>query len=225
MRLIAIGDIHGQKEKLERLLDDVAPTGEDRLVFLGDYIDRGPDAHGVIELLINLREDRPDTVFIRGNHEQMLLDALFEAVFSAGSVPAERSVPDLELERFSELQVYLRNGGPATLASYGVDRVDALPAEHVAFLQATRFYYRQAGFLFVHAGARNDLPLAEQDEYTLLWDRTLDPGIREVHVVGHQPTTTGLPGFEAGRYRIDTGAGSKGPLTACDVLTRTFWQA
>jgi len=221
-RLIAVGDIHGQKEKLERLLETVHPTGEDQLVFLGDYIDRGPDARGVIELLIDFRESWPKTVFLKGNHEQMLLNALVETAFHADSTLP--SAP-LDIESFSAIQLFLLNGGLATLRSYAIQRVDQLPQAHIAFIRQTQLYFQKEGFLFVHAGARNDLPLEQQEEYTLLWDRSLEPGTREIHVVGHSPTAQGLPVFEKGRYSLDTGAGHGRPLTACEVITKQYWQA
>ena len=216
-RLIAIGDIHGQARKLALLLEQVHPTDRDQLVLLGDYIDRGPDSHGVIEQLLQLRADLPRTVFLRGNHELMLLNALVETSF-------HELMPSSGLESYSNLQLYLFNGGHATLASYEVQGLGELPEEHLAFIRQTRLYFRKDGFLFVHAGARNDMPLEQQDEYTLLWERHSAPGENEVHVVGHTPTADGLPLFEAGRYSLDTGAGFGGSLTACEVNTRQIWQ-
>ena len=72
-RLIAIGDIHGHLNKLRHLLDRIGPTPEDRLVFLGDYVDRGPDSHAVVEYLLALRERLPETVFLMGNHEAFIV--------------------------------------------------------------------------------------------------------------------------------------------------------
>jgi len=223
-RLIAVGDIHGQREKLEQLLGKVRPAAADQLVFLGDYIDRGPDSRGVIELLIEMRETRPNTIFLKGNHEQMLLNALLEEKFLSDSVPAVSSASPGSIS-FSDIQLFLQNGGSATLRSYAVERVDELPRPHLAFIRLTQLYYRKDGFLFVHAGARNDLPLDQQDEYTFLWDRNSDPGATEIHVVGHTPTANGLPLFEPGRYSLDTGAGFGRPLTACEVRTKEIWQA
>ena len=71
-RLIAIGDLHGKLNMLNRLLNIVSPQPEDQFVFLGDYIDRGEDSRGVIERLIQFKGDFPHTIFIRGNHDQLL---------------------------------------------------------------------------------------------------------------------------------------------------------
>ena len=224
-RLIAIGDIHGQIYKLEKLLAELPLQDEDRLVFLGDYVDRGPNVCAVVSLLMKLAQERPETVFLRGNHEQMLLDALVETHFIRGTEqdPVSSLIRGKNLH--SSIQHHLQNGGLATLKSYSVDSVADIPLAHIIFLQQTRLHFRAAGFLFVHAGARNDIPIEQQDVRTLLWDRHLEPGDREIHVVGHKPTADGRPCFERGRYSIDTGAGFGNPLTACDVKTREFWQA
>lgn len=212
MRLIAIGDIHGQHEKLENLLAQIRPTQQDQLVFLGDYIDRGPDSKGVIDCLIRLGKDFPKTVFLRGNHEQMVLDLLDQR----------------RRERTGGIwgwQVWLMNGGKEALESYGVEKIDEIPQSHKDFLENTRLWYRQDGFFFVHAGYDENYPLEDQEDGDLLWTRYCPPGKKEIHVVGHTPVDDEEPFFEEGRYNLDTGATYGGKLTACDVLTRGIWQA
>lgn len=234
MRLIAIGDIHGQREKLVSLLKIVKPTASDRLAFLGDYIDRGPDSAGVIEYLMLLAERFPQTIYLRGNHEQVALDAL--AAGDPGRLPGYRPLAELDplyhagFQHRSRLSIWLRNDGAETLESYGirlpVDEEDLaeIPQEHIDFLSKTKLWHRQDGFLFIHAGAIESLPLDRQTN-NLLRDRYCPPGTSETHVVGHQVTPDGQPYFEPGRYSLDTGAGNGKALTACDVLTREFWQA
>ena len=96
-RLLAVGDIHGHLDKLQGLMAQVNPTTNDRVVFLGDYIDRGTDSKGVIEYLIDFKKRFPTTVFLRGNHEQMLLDAMVEDRILSGQSPAiRRSLGDKE---------------------------------------------------------------------------------------------------------------------------------
>jgi serine/threonine protein phosphatase 1 len=103
-RLLAVGDVHGCIDELSLVLDAIEPTSDDKVVFLGDYVDRGPNSRGVIDLLIALRNSRRcHTVFLRGNHEDMFLDFLGE--------------------RGSHGDAFLFNGGRATQASYGLPPV------------------------------------------------------------------------------------------------------
>lgn len=230
MRLIAIGDIHGQLKKLKRLLEIVRPTQNDKLVFLGDYIDRGPDSKGVVDCLMELAGQVP-CVFLRGNHEQMMLDAL--AYDAPDRLPGWSQLADIctlwamETSHLKDSEIWLSNGAQATMQSYGASRQlpfqwDLIPQEHVNFLAKSALWHREKGFLFVHAGAENK-PLEDQMK-TLLWERFSPPGEQEIHVVGHDATPDGKPYFEPGRFSLDTGAGLDGPLTACDVLTKEVLQ-
>jgi serine/threonine protein phosphatase 1 len=225
-RLIAIGDIHGHLDKLNRLLVQVQATTEDQLVFLGDYIDRGPDSRGVIERLLKLQEEFPLTVFLRGNHEQLFIDSLISAEIINGNRLRDLSLTFNEDVQSSDLQLFLANGGMETLSSYSIQNVaEGIPENHVAFLKATKFWWRNGQFIFVHAGLKTGVPLEDQDLYDLLWLRRHVPDHEyEIQVVGHTPTK-GSPYFGLGVYNLDTGAGYSGPLTACDVLTKQVWQA
>ncbi len=237
MRLIAIGDIHGHRNKLVNLMNQVNQvnlTSLDQLVFLGDYIDRGPDSKGVLDYLINLQEQFPQTVFLRGNHDQLMLDALHET--------APERLPDdwktLETISYdyrqdiygsSNTEVWFSNGARQFLKSYGATDENSfwhlVPQKHIDFLTETKIWHRQDGFMFVHAGFReNHLPI-DQQRFIMLWDRYAPPGTHEIHVVGHQPSLNGQPFFEESRYSLDTGAAYGRPLTACDVLTRQVWQS
>jgi len=203
-RLLAIGDIHGCRTALQDLLAHVAPTVHDQLVFLGDYVDRGPDSAGVIDDLLALRKRFPASVYLRGNHEQMLLDVL------AGADPV----------------TFLLNGGGKTIASYQRRGGWPLPAEHRRFLEALPSLYQSEDFIFVHAGLRPGTPLAEQGPDDLLWIRHefLDSadGWGETVVFGHTPREEPL--LEEHRIGLDTGCVYGGRLTCCDVLTRRCWQ-
>ena len=225
-RLIAIGDIHGHLDKLNRLLVQVQATAEDQLVFLGDYIDRGPDSRGVIERLLKLQEEFPLTVFLRGNHEQLFIDSLITAEIINGNRLRDLSLTFNEDVQSSDLQLFLANGGMETLDSYSIQNVaEGIPEKHVAFLKATKLWWRKGQFIFVHAGLKTGVPLEDQDHYDLLWLRRHVPDHDcEIQVVGHTPTK-GSPYFGLGVYNLDTGAGYSGPLTACDVLTKRVWQA
>jgi serine/threonine protein phosphatase 1 len=225
-RLIAIGDLHGQRDMLRRLLNVVQPTAADRLVFLGDYIDRGPDSCGLLSTLIALQQRFPDTVFLRGNHDQMLLDALVEV-----GVRHDVRLRDIcpryqeDVGSFSDVDIFYSNGGRSTLASYETNKLTDIPQEHVTFLEHTRLWWLYDPFLFIHAGVQPGIPVEKQSIFTLLWARNLPPSSDgTIQVVGHSPTPNNWPTFDDGRYAMDTGAGHNRLLTACDVLTREVWQ-
>lgn len=203
-RLLAFGDIHGCRVELNALLAQVTPTADDRLVFLGDYIDRGPDSAGVIDDLLQLRERLPQCVFLRGNHEEMLLDVL------AGGNPT----------------TFLGNGGDRTIASYQARGEWPPPDRHLAFFTGLPCSHETAEFIFAHAGLRPGLPVAEQDPADLLWIRTefLDSAYAwgKPVVFGHTPREEPL--LTMHRIGLDTGCVYGGRLTCCDLLTRRIWQ-
>ncbi len=153
MGLIAIGDIHGCARTLDALLRRVAPAPDDHLVFVGDYIDRGPDSQAVIERLLRLREEVACT-FLRGNHEALMLDYLDRGAFD----------------------LWRSNGGVATLQSYanGQQHVH-VPEAHTEFIRKTELYLDTPEFFFVHAGLKPHLSIAENlkryDEDVFLWER------------------------------------------------------
>ena len=154
MSLIAIGDIHGCARTLDALLERLQPTADDHLVFVGDYIDRGPDSKGVIDRLIKLRKSFTCT-FLRGNHEALMLGYL----------------------DYGEFDLWHVNGGVATLNSYAVDDGEHahIPADHIAFVRQTELYLDTPEFFFVHAGLNPNWTIAESlahaDEDTFLWER------------------------------------------------------
>lgn len=205
-RVLAVGDIHGCLEQLRGLLDKVAPTVRDTLVFLGDYVDRGDDSPGVIDDLLALRKQLPRTVFLKGNHEQMLLSYL------AGDRDPG----------------YLLNGGDTTLRQYAQRGTAQPPRAHLDFFHDLRLTYRRQQFLFVHAGLKPGCRVDRQCEDDLLWIRDEflfhpDPcewGVVVVH--GHSPQQQ--VSFTACRIGLDTGAVYGRRLSCCEVFTRQVWQ-
>lgn len=167
-------------------------------VFLGDYIDRGPDSRGVIEMLMALQSDAPDhVVALSGNHEAMLLAAL-------GGGGAAR--------------LWHSQGGLATLQSYGVTEPGQLPPSHLDWLRALRVSYDDGRRFFVHAGVSPGTALGDQKDFDLLWIREPFLSDRRDHgrliVHGHTPLSTGVPDLHSNRLNLDTGAVFGGPLTA-----------
>ncbi|ASP20143.1 diadenosine tetraphosphatase [Antarctobacter heliothermus] len=217
--LYAIGDIHGQLAMLEDALDRIERDGgpNARIVFLGDYVDRGPNSRGVIERLRQGLAEGRNWICLKGNH-----DRLFEW-FVAPPVPRQDSHLLIGYHWFHE-----RLGGLETAQSYGVDVPErirqkelaaefraALPDGHLAFLQGLQLSHREMGKFFVHAGVRPGVPLADQDEEDLLWIRqefledTRDHGALIVH--GHTPVKA--PELKPNRLNLDTGAGYGRPMS------------
>jgi serine/threonine protein phosphatase 1 len=212
--LFAVGDVHGRDDLLATLIDAIGREAGDgkptTAIFLGDYIDRGPSARQVIDRLIGLAEEtRFETVFLRGNHEQFLLDLI---------------------DGREDGATWLEYGGVETLASYGArvgaaDAADparlaavvraAVPESHVDFLRRAELSYACGDYVFVHAGMRPDKLLEEQSDTDLLWFRYYDdetPVHGRVVVHGHTPRARPVNG----RWRIgvDTEAWASGALTA-----------
>jgi serine/threonine protein phosphatase 1 len=215
-RIIAIGDIHGCSVALATLIEMIQPTPLDTLVFLGDYIDRGPNSRSVIEQVIHL-DERCQVVPLLGNHEEMLLGAL---------------------EGKDNLRYWLKFGGKETLDSYGCENaidcygledVRRIPAEHVQFIKCCRNYYEMVNHFFVHAYYDPDRPLYEQLWSGLRW-ATLPPNPKphcsgKVAVVGHTAQTSGEI-LDLGCVKcIDTFCHGGGWLTALEVRTDQVWQA
>ena len=197
----AVGDIHGSLDMVKALIDACrqhAGGGALQFVFLGDYIDRGPDSAGVIRFMMRLQDELQDRLIaLRGNHEAFVLGLL------DGSVPRE---------------IWLRNGGVETLASYGARDAAELPRAHLDWMRSLRLSYDDGRRFFAHAGVDPQQPLAAQAESVLLWIRepflshTGDFGRLIVH--GHTPQMTGAPDLRSNRLNIDTAAVFGGPLTA-----------
>lgn len=217
--LYAVGDIHGRSDLLIKLLRQIEADAARRsaarktLVFLGDYVDRGPDSRGVVDLLLfSPPKGFDDIHFLKGNHEALLLDFLADP---------------------GGLDHWLMNGGDATMASYGVDVdllnamgagpeawrnafTDVLPQLHRNFFESLRLQVFAGDYLFVHAGVKPGVPLDAQAESDLIWIRgpflRAEQSFGKVVVHGHTPVRA--PEIKANRIGIDTGAVFSGQLTA-----------
>lgn len=188
-RLYVVGDIHGCREELTVLLDTLRKAEglnqNDQVVFVGDYIDRGSDSRGVVDDLIALKSDFPNTVFLKGNHEEMLLS--FIGLEGEGG------------------EIYLENGGFQALSSYGISveynpfsedpvpsvNSEELPAEHVEFYRNLERYVIYDRHVIVHAGLNPLRDLLFQRDEDIYWIR--DDFISNIHffdktiIFGHTP--------------------------------------
>jgi serine/threonine protein phosphatase 1 len=214
-RVYAVGDIHGRLDLFRALVeaieaDDAARDKADTLIILlGDLVDRGSDSRGVIEFARELQARRPVRI-LAGNHEEMFL----------------RGLSDIETFRH-----FIRHGGRETLLSYGVDRqrfteasmedaqvmaVEAVPAEHIAYLSEFEDMIRLGDYLFVHAGVDPRTPIEDQRRSDLRWIREpfLSHDGEYGAVVVHGHTITKSPEDRGNRIGIDTGAYMSGRLTA-----------
>lgn len=213
----AIGDIHGQSDLLARLLTLLPRSPGDQTVFLGDYIDRGPDSRGVV--LQVLEEVEQGAIALWGNHEDMAAAAY--GISSPGQIPAERA---------AETWLIPRNGGPTTLQSFGTEYPGPCPEplSRLFPLLKTHWVDPDTHVEFVHACAPpgRTLDAVVLEEATeerpfpgaalLLWQGPPASGTKEPRaiVVGHTSVTTGYPERYGNHLLIDTNAARGGPLTA-----------
>ncbi len=214
LRVYAIGDIHGRADLLDQLHDqieaDLATAPEKAvIVYLGDYVDRGADSHGVIERLTRPRFPNVETVALLGNHEDMLLQFM-DAPYGAS--------------------LWLSNGGDATLASYKVKvpasfddflltqraLLGAMPRHHKLFLASLPEQVQYGDYLFVHAGIKPGLPLDRQSREHMIWIRDvfLNSEVDHGLIVVHGHTIVHDVEWLPNRIGVDTGAYTTGRLTA-----------
>ncbi len=230
-RFYAIGDVHGRADLLDRLIALIAEDQHGRpearvfLIFLGDYVDRGPASKGVASRLIQGFPNDFSPIFLKGNHEDLLLSFLLDPASGLN---------------------WLQNGGDTTLLSYGLKKEavqrafwwgqaglteaaamfrDVLPDNHRTFYESLDLSHRAGDYFFVHGGVKPGVPLDLQSEDDLLWirdeflDCTDDFGAVVVH--GHTPVLT--PEDRRNRIGIDTYAFQTGKLTAVGLEGDRRW--
>lgn len=217
-RIYAVGDIHGRLDLLTRAVTEIDRDLAGRpglIVTLGDYVDRGPESAGVVALLRRLHSSG-EAICIRGNHEALMAKAV----------------------RTGDTDRWYRNGGEATVASYGGTIIE----DDIAWMEGLPVFWSDRQRLYVHGGVAPNVSLAEQDEETCMWIRNpfleAEPGDLPAHVVhGHTPRWAGKPEREqtellAHRTNLDTAAyrtgrlavgvfnarGSGGPLKLIEVV-------
>lgn len=212
-RTFVVGDIHGCVEEIQVLLDGLAPGSRDSVIFLGDYVDRGPSSSAVIDRLVRLRSEGPRCVFLRGNHEDMFL-----AYMGLGGLYGD---------------AFLVNGGRPTLRSYHLEDcapselAQRIPPAHREFLLQLRSYEVAGDFLCVHAGINPLRPLEQQSAEDLLWIR--DEFIRNRHglpytvLFGHTPQREVLLDLPY-KIGLDTGLVYANKLSCLELASADLFQ-
>jgi serine/threonine protein phosphatase 1 len=210
-KIFAIGDIHGRLDKLLSLMDKIPiKPACDTLVFIGDYIDRGSDGPAVVDFVLALKEQCPNLVCLCGNHEIMFL----------------RYLDGIDED------LYVQNGGMATLRAYGISPSDSLkkrkakiPLRHLRFYESLKLFYETEDYIFVHAGLRPGLSLAEQSSQDLLWLREefveSDYDFGKRVIFGHTPRKEPL--MTDHKIGIDTGAVYGGALSCLELPALIFY--
>lgn len=207
-RIFAVGDIHGCLDKLVPLMGMInIDFKRDTLVFIGDYIDRGPDSKEVVDYLIDLTRRQTSVVLLKGNHELML------QAYLSGT------------DRYG----FLANGGRATMDSYYKDSdhsgSNPIPGTHLDFFDSLRLYYVTDKYIFVHAGLKPNIPLEKQEEWDMLWIRdefiSSDFDFGKCVIFGHTPFREPL--VLDNKIGIDTGAVYGNKLTCVELPAVRFY--
>ena len=206
-RTIAIADIHGCSDAFASLLRAIDPQPSDTIITLGDYVDKGHDSKGVLDMLIEL-SGRCRLVPILGNHEEQMLRSRDDA---------------------AEFQWWMEFGGVVTLDSYGSSgQIELIPDEHFKFVQSCVPWFETETHFFVHGNYEPNLPLDQQSGRTLRWLSLRDYVPRQhvsgkIAVVGHTPQPEVL---DLGHLIcLDTGCAYGGKLTAMEMGSGEVWQA
>jgi len=210
VRTLAIGDIHGCLKSLGTLATFVQLSAGDRLVFLGDYVDRGPDSRGVIDWILETRKSI-EVIALRGNHEEMMMASQFN---------------------IAKAHLWASYGGRETLASYETDFMgnwaDAVPTTHWQFLQQTRLYFETDKHIFVHGMVNPDRSMAEQDPCLMVWTKCFGMKPHQSGrpvICGHTAHKDGNIGVYDFGVCIDTAAHKGQWLTCLNPKTGEYWQA
>ncbi len=178
-----IPDIHGYAKTLKSLLAQIRPTKEDHLIFLGDYIDRGPDSKAVLDIIMQLQDNGHRVTALIGNHEEFLLQNFYESqeqkglknIFKTSRVKKE----------------WLEFGGKTTLKSFGVKKASQIPLKYIQWLEKLEYYKEFKDCVLVHAGLNFQISNVFTDKKTMLWAKEFDIvsskiGYRQL-IHGHTP--------------------------------------
>lgn len=213
-RIFAIGDIHGCFYSMKELIENkIQLKKEDKLIFLGDYIDRGPDSKDVLDYIIELQNNDYDIVTLCGNHESMIIDAYYNE---------------------SARSKWIQNGGYETLKSFNIDSLKSIDPKYLNLFNNLTLYYELDEYLFVHAGFSDKLENPFSDNYSMLWnsrEQYFNPLLKGRTVIhGHSPVSLTITQKQITNnskvVNIDGGCVYSntrlGKLVAFEVNTRTI---
>ena len=195
-RYIVITDIHGELRKLESVLSKIKTHPDDIFVFMGDYIDRGPDSKGVVEKVI-AQSQTHKCIYLIGSHEYAYMHSQNDEYYSF---------------------LFWNYGGPATVKSYGsFENIDKI---HGDFFRSLKFYHLTDKYLFVHAGINPAYPLEQQDEVDLVYIRGKfiysKHNLPQKIIFGH--TEFDKPYIDEGKIGIDLGCGKYKNAKLCALI-------
>ena len=221
MNIFAIGDIHGCLKQLASLQDKIFnyPTynkESDLIIYLGDYIDRGPNSKDVIQHILKLQKEKVNSIFLMGNHEQIMIDFVFNKINNLKywlGLGADQTFRSYKIE----IAEFIKDG-------FGDDNIDRLRSvllnelsnEHIYFLKNLRLSYSVGKYLFVHGGINPEKALKDQDKMDFLWSRSnqfFDKNFKfeQIIIHGHTPEKEVI-NFPY-RINIDTGCFFSGKLS------------
>lgn len=170
--IFIIGDIHGCNKTFQKLLNRLSPQKDDMIYLLGDYIDRGPGSKEVVDIILDLEKQGYKLDYLRGNHEQMLLDSL-------------RSQ--------NNFYIWLKNGAGSTLRSYGAKTPAEIPAAHIDFYRKTKYFIDLDNYILVHGGMNFHISNPLKDTQAMVWIRNNYVDIKKTKgkklITGHTPVS------------------------------------
>jgi len=173
MRTFVISDIHGNNESFKKALKHIELKKTDTLVLLGDLIDKGYDSKGVLDTIFLLQENKFNLICIKGNHEEMLIEAFHD---------------------YSKLNNWLLNGGKETLLSFLTSSIEKIPTKYIDLIKSFKYYHQIDNFIFVHAALNMLIKNPFEDINSMLWSREQEKLLNEkwlsgrVIIHGHSPT-------------------------------------